>query len=389
MHTLSIQVVSSDQGRLAQIVRLLTEDGDVSAVEGGLETLGKFDAQFPPDVLIVDGADDGGKELDAIERLGHRHSHMSFILLRDDHSPAFLLRAMRAGVREVLPAAINRAELKAALDRIRFKMGFAKGRKGKVLAFISCKGGSGATLLAANLAYVLAEDDNKVALFDLNLQFGDALLFLSDQKPPFSLSDIARDISRLDAAFLASSMVAIDRNLSALASPEDPAHAMEVKPEHIEALLALARDHYDFIVLDVGRGLDAHAVKALDQADVICPVLQTTMPYIRDGKRLFDAFRLLGYANSKVQLVVNRHQKGGDITLADLERALAAKVTHVIPNHYEATAASVNQGIPVAKLARNSPVSKALKEWSRSLSSKPEQNSDGWLARAFRRMQKT
>ena len=48
-----------------------------------------------------------------------------------------------------------------------FRSGFAPTRKGKILAFISCKGGSGATFLAANLAYVLATQTNKkVALLD-------------------------------------------------------------------------------------------------------------------------------------------------------------------------------------------------------------------------------
>jgi pilus assembly protein CpaE len=388
MNTLRIQVVSPDKKILSHVFPLLHAHHGATVKEEILDDTGNFDQRNPPDVLIVDGAGSGDRTLEILEQLGHRHPKMSFIMLCDGHSPDFLLRAMRAGVREILPAAVSQEELNTALERIRFKMGFASAKKGKLLAFVSCKGGSGATLLATNLAYALAQGGSKVALLDLNLQFGDALLFLSDQKPPFSLSDVARDIGRLDAAFLASSMVSIDSNLSALASPEDPAHATEVKPEHVDVLLRLARDHYDFVVLDVGRGLDAHVVKALDHADVIYPVLQTTMPYVRDGKRLLDAFRSLGYTGAKVQLVLNRHQKGGEIALDDLERALGSKIARIVPNHYEATAASVNQGIPIIKLAKNSPVSKALKDWSQSMTQKPEQADASWLARMFQRAQK-
>ncbi len=80
-------------------------------------------------------------------------------------------------------------------------------RDGKIIAFVSCKGGSGATFLAANLAYALAQENQRVALFDLNLQFGDAALFVSDQKPAATLSHVAQQIHRLDASFLAASMV--------------------------------------------------------------------------------------------------------------------------------------------------------------------------------------
>jgi pilus assembly protein CpaE len=224
-----------------------------------------------------------------------------------------------------------------------------------------------------------------VALFDFNLQFGDALMFLSDQKPAATLSDVARGIHRLDAAFLASSMVSAGPNLSVLASPDDPAHGMEVKPEHIDAVLQLARNHYDLIVLDVGRTLDAQTIKALDHADTIFAVLQTTLPFIRDGKRLLDVFRTLDYPKSKVGLIVNRYEKGSDIDIGDLEQSLGAKVLRTIPNHYEAAAASVNQGIPVARLVRGSALSKALFDWSETHAGPAAPERAHWLTRVFKR----
>lgn len=385
MNHLRIRAISADPRHLQQIVQMLHAAGESSVSEGTPDQLDNFADALPPDVMIVDSAGEGHKELETLERLGQRFPDLSFILLCAQQSPEFLIQAMRSGVREVLPSPADADALRTALDRIRYKRGFAPSKKGKMLAFISCKGGSGATLLAANLAYALAEGGSKVALFDLNLQFGDALLFLSDQKPASTLSDVARDIERLDAAFLASSLVAITPNFGVLAAPEDPAQSMEVTPAHIDALLALARNHYDFIVLDVGRTIDARTIKALDHADVIFPVLQTTMPYVRDGKRLLDVFRSLDYPKDKVQLIVNRYQKGGDISLDDLERSLDHKVARVVPNHYEATAASVNQGVPIARLARKSPVTRALQEWRASLSRVPEQAGTGWIARVFKR----
>lgn len=389
MHDFHITVISPKKRHLDEIVGILQGvalAANIDAIEGPLQQLASRVSRVVPDVLVVDSACDGRTDLEPLERLGQIYPNMAFIVLCEQQSPDFLIQAMRAGVREVLPFPVNADGLKAAVERIRHKQGFAPTRKGKVLAFISCKGGSGATFLASNLAYALAaQSGKKVALFDFNLQFGDALLFLSDQKPVTTLSDVARDIHRLDAAMLASSMVGVGPNLSVLAAPEDPAHGMEVKPEHIDTLLKLARNQYDFVILDVGRNLDAQTIKALDNADMIFPVLQITLPFIRDGKRLLDVFRTLDYPKDKVHLVVNRFEKGGDIGLGDLEQSLGIKVARTIPNHFDAAAASVNQGVPIAQLARSSPITKALNEWSEQLAREPEQEGGSWISRVFKR----
>ena len=386
---LRVTVVSPDKRHLKDIVRALQDIDSaiiISEAEGKPQQLGTFSNSPVPHVLIVDSACDGHSDLEPLERLGQIYPHMAFIVLCEQQAPDFLIQAMRAGVREVLPSPVDTELLRAALQRVRHKLGFAPTRRGKLLAFISCKGGSGATFLAANLAYALATQSNKkVALFDLNLQFGDALLFLSDQKPATTLSDLARNIHRLDAALLASSMVNVGPNLSVLAAPEDPALGQEVKPEHIDALLKLARNQYDFVVLDVGRHLDAQTIKALDHVDLIFAVLQITLPFIRDGKRLLDVFHSLDYPKDKVHLTINRYEKGGDIRMADLEQSLGAKVFRTVPNHYSAAAASVNQGVPIAKLARNSPVTKALNEWNEWLIREPDQSGGSWISRMLKR----
>ena len=78
--------------------------------------------------------------------------------------------------------------LKAAVMRLSNKLAGLKGPPlGKVLAFMPCKGGSGATFIATNLGYQLAET-HSVLLIDLNLQFGDALSFVSDARPASTLA---------------------------------------------------------------------------------------------------------------------------------------------------------------------------------------------------------
>ena len=388
LNDMRIAVILPEKRRLDEVVRIVREvvsADKVSSVETSLHNVAAFGDQPVPDVLIVESRGEGSDDLELLEQLGRLYQNMAFIVLCDLPSPDFLLRAMRVGVREVLPSALNASALKVAVERIQIQLGFESASKAKILAFVSCKGGSGATFLASNLAYALSTLGKKVALFDCHLQFGDALLFLTDLKPVTTLSDVALNIHRLDAAFLMSSMVNVSPNLSVLPAPDDPAQAMEITPDHMEALLNMARSEYDFIVVDVSRTLDAQTIKVLDHADMIFGVLQLTLPYIRDSKRMLDIFDKLDYPKGKIHLVVNRYEKGGDISLDDLAKSCGAAAERTIPNHYGAVAASVNQGIPIIKLSQASPVSKSLIAWSKALTNKPEKSHRSWITRVFKR----
>ena len=314
-----------------------------------------------PGVVIIDATDPEIHEGDLLERLAKHYQSSCFMLLTRDHPQDLLIRAMRAGVREVLQLPLVHRAFHEAMDRVAAAVGVNDMRDGKVLAFISCKGGSGATFISTNFAYALATlAEKKVLLIDLHGQFGDATLYVSDQKPAMTLSDVCSQIARIDGAFLDSCLVHVTPGFGILAAADDPTHAVDLKPEHMDTILRVARQHYDYIVLDVGRQIDAISLRALDNADLIHPVLQLALPDIRDGRRLLDIFRSLGYPVDQTRLIVNRYEKGGKLRLQDLQNALGADVMHTIPNDYAAATDSVNQGVPVLELSRSSAVARSL-----------------------------
>jgi pilus assembly protein CpaE len=336
-------------------------------VEGGKSKMREVVECEQPDILLVEGMCCDTAELAQIEYLTNHHPGVAVVLLCAVTTPEFLMNSMRAGVREVLPAPVSPAALQATVERIANKLRISQGKThGRVLAFIGCKGGSGATFLATNLGAQLAEQ-RSVLLLDLNLQFGDAISFVHDGTPASTLADVARGIGRLDATFLAASTVKVSQNFSILAAPEDPAQAMEVKPEHVDAIVSLAAANYDFVLLDVGRAIDGTSVKALDRASTIFAVMQASVPSVRNAKKLVAAFRSLGYNNDRLELIVNRFERGGDIGVADIERALGRMAIHTVPNSYKQVSAAINHGDPLSVSARSNPVSRNLAEFARSL----------------------
>ena len=383
-------VLISPSNPSLQEMRHMLEDGNPSRVvgchEGGISRLQALAEQDHPDVIIVQGFCRDGSELAPIELVTNKYPQMVVILLCAQQSSEFLIQAMRVGVREVLPSPATRLALEAAVARAESKLGLRTAqRSARILAFISSKGGAGTTFIAANLGYQLARDNCKVLLIDLNLQCGEALLTVHDRKPTSNIAEVAHNLSRLDASFLSASTVQVAANFEILAAPDDPAQSLQIKPEHVDAILNVAINHYDFILLDLSRNLDELTIKALDRAHNIFLIVQALLPYVRNAKQMMGLFQSLGYAHDKVELILNRFLKNSEISLDDFRATLGLVRTRVFPNSFSDVARAINQGRPLAVVAKSNPVLKAINELAESLLPKVEQAQGG----LFRRLMKS
>jgi len=142
---------------------------------------------------------------------------------------------------------------------------------------------------------------------------------------------------------------------------------------------------FDFVVIDVGRSIDGVSLKALDMATRIFPVVQLSLPQVRDARRLQTLFRSLDYSLDKIHWIVNRYQKTADITLESFEHSLGLKNAALIPNHFNLVNASVNQGVPIEKLSRKSPVALALRALAKSVAPPIDdgRHESRWLSTLF------
>lgn len=394
MKQLKITVISPNKPLMEDIRRVLLEENPqrtFNLFEGALDKAVNIISLInreQPDLVIMDESGVEAKDLAAMEQVCMQYPNTGFIMLNETVSQEFLISALRIGVKDVLKLPLVNEELLRAVHRVESRFNYAAAAKqGKVMVFTGGKGGSGATFLACNLGYIMAatHPDLKVALLDLNLQFGDAALFLSDHIPPNTLSDVANNISRLDASLLASSMVQVLPNFGVLAAPEDAERAVEVKPQHIDTLIKLAKKQYDFVILDIGRNLNSNSLKALDHADHIFLVLQQTLPFIRDSKRLIKILLSLGYPKAKINLLINRYEKASDIDVREVEATLEMQVYERVPNSYAAVSASVNQGVSIMNISKHDPVTRHLEKITEMLTGieRVDEAESGWLSKLF------
>ena len=379
---MKIAIIAHDQQSLNDIQTYLADSNIVhslAAITGGANQILIVVEQERPDLLILEGIHLNSEEQHILSLLTSRFPKLGIIMICPPQSQEFLLEAMRVGVREIIPTPVNYSMLNDAVRRFqqRIALGNTPLHDGKTLAFLPCKGGSGATFLASNIAYTLASVENKrVILFDFDLQFGDASLFIHNGSNETSIADVTQQIQRLDGSFLSSSSIHVLPNFDILPAPEEPYKALEIKPEHVKTLLQVAKKHYDFVILDIGCSFDRISIQCLDTADLIFPILQQPLPFIRNAKRVINTLISLGYTADKIRLMVNRFDKKDDITLTDISSTLQLEIYASIPNEYSTAVESVNQGIPIIELARRSKAAKSLYEIAQQLTRRSTGNAE-------------
>jgi pilus assembly protein CpaE len=337
-----------------------------------------------PDLVIIDasGFDDAAAGM--LSRMADKFPQAAIILLSSDRSPEYLISAMRAGVREVLSLPLVAEDLGAAMDRLSQKIIATQQIEGRVMSFVSAKGGAGTTFIAANLGNALSVlGRRRVLLLDFNVAFGDAALYVSDIRPVRTLADVCRDINRLDINLLESSIIRISPAFGILAAPPEPNSNEDLNPDHIETIIQLARRYYDFVIIDLGHQVNSVSVRALDNSDTIMLVMQQSLPDLRGARHMLEIFNSLGYRSEKIHLLLNRFESSAVLTVSEIERVIGQRIESRIPNNFDVANESINQGTPVLQLARSSSISKSLADWVGNLVDTASPAKSGIMRRIF------
>lgn len=317
---------------------------------------------FSTNILIIDADKITPADLRAISTITRDNPNPAVIFASSERDNQQVIELMRAGVSEVIGLPIVSLELLEAIERLRTRryINTTYHARGKILSFISAKGGAGATFIASNLGYTLANRrQKKVLLIDLHIQFGDAAIYMSETPGQSTLSDIISQTG-LDSSVIAAATMQIDSNYYILQAPVSPEKASGITPQHIDNLLSVAIQDYDYVIMDLPRVVDAISMKVLDRSDKIYLVLQPIIPYIRAAAKLLRLFVLLGYELSKISVISTRTDSDKSISKSDIEAAIQRPIDWEFKNDFIDCMESSNSGIPIEKLDSNCSFSKTL-----------------------------
>jgi pilus assembly protein CpaE len=316
-----------------------------------------------------------GPELTAVEELVRTHREVAGILLSDELSTALLQQAFRAGVRDVLGAPIDTAQLIAAVQRVAESLEpaapagqigapLSDGELGRVMTVFSTKGGAGKSVLAANLAVCLAQrSDKPVVLVDANLQFGDIAVMLK-LAPQHTIVDAVSAIDKLDAQLLQSLLsVHESSGLLVLPAPLEPQYADQISAEDVVRIIDILRSFAGHVVIDTHTYLGEVVLGLIENSDDVVLVAGMDIPNIKNVKIGLHALRLLNVPAEKLHLVLNRANSKVKLEVVEVEKTLGIKAESLVPSDV-VVPQSVNKGTPVVLAAPKSGVAKAIDEFA-------------------------
>jgi pilus assembly protein CpaE len=321
------------------------------------------------DVALVDLDTNSNLALDLVETISVRGLAIAMVY-SEQVDPDLLLRSMRVGAREFLTLPFNPGAMAEALVRasaLRSANRPAKTTDGRLLVFLSAKGGSGVTTLACNYAVSLAQDSGqKTLLIDLNLPLGDAAINLGI-RPRYSIVNALQNSSRLDASFLSTMLTRHTSGLFVLAAPSELATA-QFSDDAVDKLLRIARQEFDYVVVDAGSRLDLQHTHLFEESANIYMVTQIGIPELRNSNRLIARLAITG--GPKLSIVINRYDpRSLEIGDEHITKALTRPAEWKIPNNNVAVRRMQNTATSL--MEDDSEISRAIRQMTRAVSGQP------------------
>lgn len=350
--------------------------GEADNAEEGL----KLAKEHNPTIVVLDselaGAVTDGLAL--AEQISVQVPRTDLVMISTEGTDGlFLRKAMLAGVRQVIPKPYDAGDLVEIVklvadiaDKKREAMAAIMGAKeeevltSKMVTIFSTKGGVGRTLLAINLAIAIRRmTGKKVALVDLDLQFGDVAIMMHLQ-PKHTIAALAREVA--DSGQMEDDLVTAHLTLhegsgvQVMTAPVRPDEADLIKGPHVDQILRKLKEKFHYIVVDTPSHLSDTVLTSLELSDLVLLLLTMELPTIKDGKLMLEIMQTFGYTAEKVKVVMNRESAGGSFKKKDVEDTLEAEVIATIPSEGQVVMPSVNEGEPFMLRSPDSVISKAI-----------------------------
>lgn len=326
--------------------------------------------EFQPDVVLMDINMPEKDGIKATEEITLNRPDATVIIMSVQKEQEYMKKAMHAGAREFLCKPFTSEELTDTIikayeldNKRKEKANASKPQEqfqSKVITVYSSKGGVGKTTVASNLAVSLARITKKrVALVDMDLQFGDVAIILNVSVKN-TINDLIKDIGQTDSKEIDEYLVTHFSGVRVLPAPVKPEYAEYITAQHVDKIIKMLKESYHYVIVDTSANFEETVLSVLDISDKILFLSTLDLPTIKNVKAGMEVMDSLKYPKDKIKIVLNKASEQYGIKYKDFENVLKQEIWAYIPEDSQTVITSANKGFPFVMTRTETKVAKAI-----------------------------
>ena len=369
IHVFAQQADTADAVGKASSDRRLARANTIVRQGGLAEALANYDNESTPSLIVVESLEPAAELLEGLDRLAEVCDPGTKVVVIGGHNDIALYRElMRRGVSEYLVPPLQPLQLIRTITSLYADP--ANAFVGRTLAFVGAKGGVGASTIAHNVGFGLAETmQSNTVIVDFDLAFGTAGLDFN-QDPIQGVADALSKPDRLDPVLLDRMTARCTDRLSLFAAPASLDDDYEYSAEAYEEVSNRIRATAPFVVYDLPHLWSGWMRKTLLAADEVVIVATPDLASLRNAKNLLDLITKARPNDAPPKLILNQVGMPGrpEIPVKDFAKALGVEPTLCLPFDAKLFGQAANNGQMIQEVNAKAKASEGLAQFVQALS---------------------
>ena len=363
-----------DRPEIASLLEQASQDrrlgkAELALEQGGIDAAVAYCASNPsPNLLLLDTTANPTELLTKLDRLAeHVEEGTKVVIIGATNDIGLFRELMRRGVSEYLVPPLQPLQILRAISALYVNP--EKPFAGRVLAVVGAKGGVGASTIAHNIAWLVAERfQANTTMVDLDLSFGTGALDFN-QDPTQTVAEALLAPDRVDEVFLDRLLMRQTDRLMLFCAPASLEREFDIDPEAFELVIDRVRRSAPFVVLDLPHVWTSWMRQTLLGADDVIIVATPELASLRNAKNMIDRVRSARPHDAPPTLVLNMTGvlKRPEIPVKDFSEAIGLDVAAVVPYDAQLFGMAANNGQMIGEMAPASKTAIVLESLAASL----------------------
>ncbi len=384
-------VVDQDENGRAEVQKMIALSGFAVLGEAGygIEAV-SLARETEPDVIVMAMEEPVVRALQTLEAVADLLPQSPIVVYSSIADAANVRKAMLSGAKDYLTTPLREEDLIKSIHAVLAQEERRRARLtgeaeepvacGTVITVFGAKGGIGKTTIATNLATALVQKTNQsVVLVDLDTRFGDVAI-LMDIPVERSIADLVMPEEEINKEILQDCLYTHNSGVTILPAPMRPTDWRGVHAGHIERVVGLLAQTYDYVILDTPGTFNDIVARSLELATMVLLVATVDMASLKDTLLALEMLRSWNFPQEKIKLVINSTNEASNVQPQEVRRMLGREVFWTLP-YDRSISAATQLGMPVVLAKPSAKVSESIVQMAYALSGVRQQQGSGEAVR--------